>query len=108
MQFQESDGERASKQQLNREVFAYFLQKVTIPKFNSGCVLKSLREFILLSPAQLADHDPSTIYYMELLDENADSEETMTIVSEMVLENVQSAYQKWVVLVGDGKTYEHL
>ena len=45
---------------------------------------------------------------MELLDENADSKETMTEVSELVLEKLLSESQKWVVLVGDGKTYEHL
>ena len=45
---------------------------------------------------------------MELLDENADSEETMAEVAEMVSSKVTSDTQKWVILVGDGKTYEHL
>ena len=76
--------------------------------FGSGEVLKPLREFLLPTPAQLANHDSSIIYYMELLDENADCEETMARVAEIVLEKVNLSTQKWVVLVGDGKTYEHL
>ena len=63
---------------------------------------------MLPTPAQLADHDSSTIYYMEILDENADSEETMSQVAEILIEKFSSASQKWVILVGDGKTYEHL
>ena len=45
---------------------------------------------------------------MDILDENADSQETMAEVSELVIEKMLSGSQKWVVLVGDGKTYEHL
>ena len=71
-------------------------------------LLKPLRDFHLPTPAQLEDSDPSKIFYMELLDENADSEETMTMVSELVQEKVASALQPWVVLVGDSKTYNHL
>ena len=67
-------------------MFAYFLQNFTKQSSDSEEVLKPLREFILPTAAQLADHSPSLIYYLELLDENADSQETMTEVSELVLE----------------------
>ena len=106
-QFQESDNEISSKLRLTKEVFAYFLQKSILPRCDSG-VLKPLREFILPTVAQLTDHSASLLYYMELVDENADSEEAMTHVAEMVLEKVQSDSQRYIVLVGDGKTYEHL
>ena len=36
------------------------------------------------------DSDPSLIYYLQLLDENADSLETMAQVSELVLEKLLS------------------
>ena len=45
---------------------------------------------------------------MDLLDENADSEETMAHVTELLLDKVRSVPQKWMVVVGDGKTYQHL
>ena len=45
---------------------------------------------------------------MELVDENADSVETMSYVAELVLERLSSASQEWLVLVGDVKTYVHL
>ena len=46
---------------------------------------------------------------MELVDENPDSDETMAQIGEDLLERFSTgAQQGWVVLVGDGKTYEHL
>jgi hypothetical protein len=45
---------------------------------------------------------------MDLLDENADSVETMSSVAELVAETLQCASQQWYILVGDGKQYEHL
>ena len=48
-------------------------------------------------------------YYMELLDEHPDSANTMRHVADILLQNCNSDYQDgYVVLVGDGKTYEHL
>lgn len=45
---------------------------------------------------------------MDLLDENADSEETMAEVAEMLNDIFRTDSQKWIVLVGNGKTYDHL
>ena len=36
------------------------------------------------------------------------SEITTSIVAEMILEEVLTESQQWVVLVGDGKTYKYL
>ena len=104
----ESDCEIVSKTKLNKVVFAYFLQKLTIQSSVSDRTLKPFREFLLPTANQLQDSDPFLIYYLELIDENADSHETMLEVSELVQEKLLSDSQKWVVLVGDGKTYEHL
>ena len=83
--FFELESEIESKTRLHKEVFAYFLQKFTKQSSDSGEVLKPLRES---TAAQLADHNPSLIYYLELLDENEDSQETMTEVSELILEKL--------------------
>ena len=76
-QFQELDSEMTSKGKLSKEVFAYFPLKQATGRFDLGEVLKPMKEFLLPTPAQLADNEPSKVYYMELLDKNADSEETM-------------------------------
>ena len=55
------------------------------------------------------DQQPSQVYYMELVDESPDSDETMSLIAEELLEKFGNATQDgWVVLVGDGKTYQHL
>ena len=62
-----------------------------------------------MSSCKVEDLLPSSIYYMELVDENPDDSDTMQHLSELLLENVTSLYQdNFVILVGDGKTYEHL
>jgi len=45
---------------------------------------------------------------MELLDENPDCTETMSMVAEDLLAKFYQVQDGWVVLVGDGKTYRHL
>ena len=104
--FDEKADEKASKTKLYNEVFTYFLQKLVLQV--SSKFLKPLREFLLPSPAQLMNSNSSLIYYMELIDENADSLETMGSVSELVLDKLLTESQRWVILVGDGKSYEHL
>ena len=57
---------------------------------------------------QCGQQHPSTVYYMELLNENPDCDETMSLVAEDLLNKFDSIQDGWVVLVGDGKTYKHL
>lgn len=105
--FQESESEEVSKNKLLTEAFAYFLQKVVMQNDNAD-VLKPFCDFILPTEAQLKDHSASSIHYLALINDNADSDETMAHVAELVLEQICSSYQGPVVLMGDGKTFEHL
>lgn len=107
--FKELENEVESKEHISMQVFSYLIQKHCLT--NSEHTLKPFREFCLPTPAQLADHNQSLIYYMDLMDENADSDETMAEVAEMISDKITasgSGVQKYVLLVGDGKTYEHL
>ena len=74
---------------------------------NTNGILNDVRQFLEQSITD--EQKPSLIQYMELVDENPDSDETMTQIDEDLLEKFSTgAQQGWGVLVGDGKTYEHL
>ena len=71
--------------------------------------MKEFKEIFAMSSCEIEDLLSSAIYYMELVDENPDNGETMRHLSELLLENASSPCQdNFVILVGDGKTYEHL
>ena len=91
-------------------MFAYLAQKHALGRSSQYCDnnIKQLKQFLALNTAGSSPNQ-SNIYYMDLLDENPDSDETMLLVAEKLLNELQSDYQDgYIVLVGDGKTYEHL
>ena len=85
----------------------YTSQKCSIHQHNKTIIMRDIRYFINSSfPIQL---QASQVHYMKLINENLDSDKTMSLVAEEVLEKFEDKVQDgWVVLVGDGKTYQHL
>ena len=70
-------------------------------------VLQDVRHF--LYEAKTCDDQPSQMHYVELVDENPDSDETMALIADNLLEKFTTELSEAsVVLVGDGKTYQHL
>jgi len=46
---------------------------------------------------------------MGLVDENADSDETMMLITEKIFDELQTKHRNgYLIIVGDGKTYENL
>jgi len=81
----------------------YTSQKCSIHQHNKTIIMRDIRYFINSSfPIQL---QASQVHYMKLINENLDSDKTMSLVAEEVLEKFEDKVQDgWVVLVGDGKT----
>ena len=105
--FQESSEEKTERECLGKKTFLYMVSKQAFST-KDGSVLKEFKEFFAVSE-NVQKQDPFTIHYMEILDENPDSNDTMKQVPELLLDNISSDYQrKYVILVGDGKTYDHL
>ena len=77
------------------------------PGNNDTCV-SNVRLFLDCDASHLHKEQPSHVYYMELIDEHPDTDETMTIFADDLLERFGTVQNGWVVLVGDGKTYQHL
>ena len=75
----------------------------TSPTSNEATILRDMQYFLNVSfPIQLQG---SCVHYMELINENPDSDKTMSLVAEEVLEKFEDKVQEgWIVLVGDGKT----
>jgi len=90
------------------KVLMYIFQKYVLHQQCDGStILSSMRYFLNdIFPLKL---QVSKVHYMELVNENPDSDKTMSLVAEDILNKFGSTVQDgWVVLVGDGKTYEHL
>ena len=110
--FQEHFDEKMEKDTLQIKLQSYIVQKYiadTYPETRSeDGVLSELRQF-LNEDNYNGLQIPSTIHYLELVDENPDSSETMCIIAEDILDKFGDKVQNgWVLLVGDGKTYKHL
>ena len=102
--FLEQPDERKEREDLESKIFSYMFARHNLP---SRLVLKDFKT--LYAENKCRNTTPSHIHFMELLDEHPDSAETMRHVAEILLENCSSIYQNgYVVLVGDGKTYDHL
>ena len=107
--FYESESEVTERKEIHAKLFAYILQKYAaqhLPESSNG-ILSDVRQF--LEQGSTYEQKPSLIHYMELVDENPDCDETMAQIAEDLLNRFSIGTQQgWVVLVGDGKTYEHL
>ena len=104
--FEISELETRHIERLKVQTFLYNIMKSsaqTIPSDIDPYILTDFRQFL---PENITLTEPSNIYYLEILDENPDSAEAMLQVAEDLLEKFDQ--QKYVVLVGDGKTYQHL
>jgi hypothetical protein len=85
-------------------LFTFLLQKLSSVDIN--VTLSDMRCFI--KPC-ITVESQSNIHYMEFVNENPDSEETMLHIAENLIEIYQSnSVQEWVVIAGDGKTFQHL
>ena len=93
-------------------MFMYVLQAYLLHQQcedNAKESLSDMRHFINEKQPDAVDIQSSKIHYMELVNENLDSIDTMALVAEELLDRFTDDVQDgWVVLVGDGKTYQHM
>ena len=108
--FLENPEEKLEGEALCLKMLLYTFQKFSISQQSINkheTILKDIRHFLNDKPCQ--HPKMSTIHYMELVNENPDSDETMTLISEDIIDKLGSTVQDgWIVIVGDGKTYQHL
>ena len=104
--FEESKEEESKNLLIN--FFSYVVLKYVAHHCQDfSCTTSDMRSFIHGDGNMTTA--PSQVYYMELINENPDSDETMCLVAEDLLEKFDITEQNgWVMLVGDGKTYQHL
>jgi len=107
--FKENQGEVDEQNSLKAKLFSYIVLKYVVHHSTEfkGTILSEMR--CPLDDNKNAEIQPSKIHYMELINEHPDNGETMCLVAEDLLEKFDTEEQQgWVVLVGDGKTYQHL
>ncbi len=103
--FKENEYETRERKRLERKMLAYNFLKHQFPKKEE--VLHEFKDLYAYSTQDAIEK--SNIYYMEMVDENPDSSDTMRFVAELLLSTTASNNQEgYIILVGDGKTYQHL
>ena len=101
----ENTFEKMEREALEGKMLSYNFLKHYLP--NREDVLHEFKDLYAYSTQ--GSVDKSNIYYMEQVDENPDSNDTMRFVSELLLSTASCENQAgYVILVGDGKTYQHL
>uniref|UniRef100_A0A1X7UL74 Uncharacterized protein n=2 Tax=Amphimedon queenslandica TaxID=400682 RepID=A0A1X7UL74_AMPQE len=99
--FKENEKESNEKKKIEYRYLCYMYCKEAL---QSEKLLKPLHQFL----SEETNLPTSNIYYMEVIDENPDSTETMKLVSELLLDEPALNIGGYTVVVGDGKTYTHL
>ena len=112
--FVENKHQTKERTTLHDNLFSYILQKYVFHHYTNSDVVPTNATFSEIRMF-LDDHSDysqlqhsSTVYYMELVNENPDCTETMSLVAEDLLVKFDEVQDGWVVLVGDGKSYKHL
>ena len=90
--FEESNEETSERVSLSSKLFSYILLKYIVHHYQDfDCILSDMRCF--LDDKCNEKIPPSQIHYMELINENPDSDETMCIVAEDLLEKFDTKEQ---------------
>jgi len=109
--FKENHQQIIERNILEKKLFLYIIQKYTLHHqkdyFPMNATLSEVRVF-LNDYSDCGSQNKSAVYYMELIDENPDCAETMSLVAEDLLAKFKGVQDGFVMLVGDGKSYRHL
>ena len=106
-QFATSCAEEKESKIMRSKLFTFCLSHEVIHGNPDNDILSVLKDFFMSQGKE--ECEQSNVYYMAILEQNADSQETI----KMSLEKLHKAMQvgikiKYLVVVGDGKTYDHL
>ena len=91
--FKENEKESSERKKIEYQYLCYMHCKEALKGVANEKILKALHQFTV----EQTSVPPSNIYYMEVIDENPDSTETMKLVSEMLLDVLLSMSQTFVM-----------
>ena len=112
--FLEDVHQAKERQILQNKVFSYTVQKYVFhhpshtDTISTDATLSELRVFLDDQSDDSGVQHSSTVHYMEIIDENPNCMETMSLVAEDLLAKFDTVQDGWVILVEDGKSYRHL
>ena len=98
-----SEVERTSIEEFKLKAFLYTTAKASTCINNDQTIyLNDIRVFL----SKAKEVEQSIVHYLELLDEHADSDEAM--LDDLMDKFRDNSHQKYILLIGDGKIYQHL
>ena len=96
--FMEGPNETNERETLHSKLFAHMLAKDQMSSKEPRKILYDFKE--MYAQSSKCETTQSNIYYMELVDENPDSTETMRYVSKLLLQNSATKHQdSYIILI---------
>ena len=103
--FDMSEVERKSMEEFKIKTLLYTTAKLSIDNDQTEYVLNDIRMFL----STTTELDQSIVYYFELINEYPDSDEAMLkVIDDLMNKFEDNSQHKHILLIGDGKTYQHL
>ena len=107
--FQKSAVERQAVTQLEQKLFQYIATKHSL-KEKKATLLFHFHQFLCTTSKHYQSTEKSNVTYLDILNEHADSKETIHMVLELLEDKykVLRGTSQYLIVVGDAKTFNHL
>ena len=107
--FKTNEREQKAMNRLFQNALSYMLYKISVQETTPEKTGKCFQSFLEVSSKPTTEQECSNVIYFDILDEYADNKDTILNTLALLQEKLEIGTSvKYLGVVGDGKTYDHL